>query len=59
MLALGFRHVSLRLADVGRSLFFNLWHPNAGSDGFDCIPRGCPNRATPAHSYQESGLPSR
>jgi hypothetical protein len=59
MLALGFRHVSQRLADVGRSLFLNLWHPNAGVDGFECTQRGCPNRRTSAHPCQESGLPSR
>lgn len=59
MLALGFQHVSLRLADVGRSLSLNLWHADAGSYGFDCIPSGCPSRSTSAHPHQESGLPSR
>lgn len=30
MLALGLQHVLLRLADVDRTLFLNLWQANAG-----------------------------
>jgi len=58
MLALGFQHVSLRVAVVCRRLLLNPWHPNAGSDGFDSTPRGCPNRSNTAHPHQESGPPS-
>lgn len=55
MLALVFQHVSLRVAVVCRSLFFSLWHLNAGSDGFECIPRGRPNRSNTVHPHQKSG----
>lgn len=59
MLALGFQHVSLRVAVVCPSLFLNLWHPNAGADGLDCIPRGRPNRSNTVHPHQESGRLAR
>ena len=58
MLAPGFKHVSPSGAVVYRRLFLNPWHPNAGSDGFDSTPRGCPNRSNAAHPHQEFGLPS-